>query len=337
MKTAIRYGLGAALAGALAIGTALAQGATQGNPSDSSAGTGSGSPNSVGKGDTGRTSDSASTGSGSKSTDTSSGMTGSTGSSDTATGGAGASAGTSGTATGTASAGKKVDRKTQDAIEKLHAGNQAELQMAQLASQSASSPDVKAFADQMQTDHSQMDQQLTSQAQTLGVSPEGKTFQKETDNAQKDMKKLQSKTGTDFDKAYMSQMVKDHEKDLKEAKNAAKDTQKSHPELASTFQEAQTKIQGHLDHAKQVEKSLKSGGGSASSASGSSTMGTGSANQSPHDATAQPKGSDTMKSGGRGDTGGPTPGGQDRSTGGSGSTVTPGGGEKGTSSDSGTK
>jgi putative membrane protein len=338
MKTVIRFGLGAALAGALAVGTALAQGNTQGNPGGASSGTGSGAPNSVGAGDTSRTGDSPSTGSGSKSTDTSSGMSGSTGSSDTATGGGGASAGSSSTAAGTASAGKKVDRKTQDDIEKLHAGNQAEIQLAQLASQNASSPDVKAFADQMQTDHQQMDQQLTSQAQTLGVSPEGKTFQKETSSAQKDMKKLQSKTGKDFDKAYMSQMVKDHEKDLKAVKGAVKDAQKNkHTELASTFEDAQTKIQSHLDHAKQVEKSLKSGGGTASSGSSSSSMGTGSANQGGHDPSEKPKGSDSMKSGNRGDTGGPTPGGQDRGTNPSGSSVTPGGGEKGTSSDSGTK
>ena len=79
-------------------------------------------------------------------TRTSSGMTGSTGSSDAATGGGGASAGTSSTATGTGSAGKKLDKKLQDGLEKLHADNQAEIQMAQVAAQSAQSPDVKQFA-----------------------------------------------------------------------------------------------------------------------------------------------------------------------------------------------
>jgi putative membrane protein len=333
MKTMIRYGLGAALAGALTLGSAWAQSST----GAAGSGTGSGSPDSVGKGDTGRTgNDVSSGGSPSKSTDTSSGMTGSTGSSDQATGGGGASAGASGTATGTSSAGQKVDKKLQDELEKIHAANQAELQLAQLGSQNAQSPEVKQFAEQMQTDHQQLDQQLTSQAQTMGVSLEGKTFEKETHSAQKDLQKLQSKTGKDFDKAFMDRMVKDHEKDLKEVKDTAKDAQKGkHTELASALQQAQTQIQGHLDHAKQVQKSLKSGS-SASRSGASSTMGTGSANQSTHDPSAQPKGSDTMKSGGRGDTGGPTPGGQDRATG-SGSTVSPGGGEKGTSSDSGTK
>jgi putative membrane protein len=337
MKNLIRHGLGAALAGALALyGMAQAQSNTGAGAAGSS--TGSGSPDAVGKGDTGRPSDSVSGGSSAKgsSSSTSSGMTG-TGSSDTATGGAGASAGSSSTATGASSAGQKIDKKLQDRLEKIHAANQAELQMAQLGTQNAQSPDVQQFATQMQTDHQQLDRQLTQQAQTMGVSLEGKTFQKETESAQKDLQKMQSKTGKDFDKAYMDRMVKDHEKDLKEVKDTAKDAQKGkHTELASALQEAQTTIQTHLDRAKQVQKSLKSGG-TASSASGSSSMGTGSANQPTHDPSAQPKGSDTMKSGSRGDTGGPTPGGQDRSTAPSGSTVTPGGGEKGSSSDSGTK
>jgi putative membrane protein len=331
MKNMIRYGLGAALAGALALGTAFAQG-TQGDPGKTGEGTGSGSPNSVGKGDTGRTSDSASTGSGKSSSDTSSGMTGSTGSSDSATGGGGASAGTSSTAAGTASAGKKVDKKVMDDLEKLHAGNQAELQLAQTAQQNAQSPDVKQFAQQMQTDHQQMDEQLTTSAQTAGVtSLEGKTFQKETQSAQKDMQKLTSKTGQGFDKAYMDQMVKDHEKDLKEVKGAVKDAQKSHQnELASTLQAAQAKIQSHLDMAKQVQKSLGKGG-TASSSSGSSSMGTGSSSSGSSDTSK-------VHSGSRGDTGGPTPGGADRgSSTGTGSSVTPHGGEQGTSSDSGTR
>ena len=132
--------------------------------------------------------------------------------------------------------------------------------MAQLGTQNAQSPDVKQFAQQMQTEHQQMDEQLTQTAQTMGVTLEGKDFQKQQKDATKDMEKLQSKTGKEFDKEFMSRMVKDHEKDVKEVKDAAQDAQKGkHTELASTLQAAQTQIQGHLDHAKQVQKSLDQG------------------------------------------------------------------------------
>lgn len=337
MKTVIRYGLGAALAGALALGgAARAQTDVKNGPAGTA--TGSGSPESVGQGDTGRQGSSASSGGAASQGDTSSGMTGSTGSSDQATGGGGASAGTSGTATGTSSAGPKLSKSLQDKLEKLHSDNQAEMEQAKLAAENAQSPDVKQFAEKVQSDHQQLDQKLTDQAQTLGVSLEGKTFQKEQQSAQKDTQKLQSKTGKDFDKAYLSQMVKDHKKDAKEVGSARKEAQKQHQaELASLLQQAETGINGHLHHAQQLEKSAKSGG-TASGSTGSSSMGTGSSSGAGGSATnpsEQPGGAGSMHSGSRGDTGGPTPGGQDTSSGGS--QTTPGGGAKGTSSDSGTK
>jgi putative membrane protein len=232
------------------------------------------------------------------------------------------------------SAGQKLDKKELSRLETLHAGNQAEIQMGQLGSQNAQSNEVKSFAQQMQTDHQQMDQDLTQAAQSAGASSlEGKDFQKAQKSAMNDMKKLQGKTGADFDKAYMSQMVKDHQKDLKEIKAAVKDAQKKNPELASALQQGETKVQSHLDQAKQVQESLKKGGASASSASGSSTSGTGSA--APQE---QPSGANPH-SGSRGDTGGPTPGGADRgsssSGSSSGSSTGGAGGAAGTSSDQG--
>jgi putative membrane protein len=234
MKNAIRLGLAAGLAGALALlGSAQAQ----------------------------------------------QGSSGGSGSYDTATGGGGSSASSGSTMAGAPSAGKKLDQKLQDQLEKIHAGNQGELQMAQLGAQNAQSPEVKQFALKMQSDHTKMDRQLTQQAKTLGVSLEGKAFQKEQQSAAKELQKLQSKTGKDFDKAYMSRMVKDHENDLKEVGKAAKEAQKEkQTELASALQTAHTQIQSHLDSAKQVQKSLSKGGAAASS--GASSSGTGSSGTS---------------------------------------------------------
>ena len=251
MKNLTRFGLAAGLAGALALlGSAQAQNTKEG-PAGS--GTGSGAPEGVGQGDTGRMGQSPSSG-------PAAGDTGSkamTPSSDRATGGAGASASASDTATGAPSAARKLDKGLEEKLEKIHAANQAEIQVAQLGATNAQSPDVKEFAQKMQSSHETMDQQLTQQAQTMGVSLEGKTFQKEQQSATKDMEKLQSKTGQDFDKAFMSRIVKDHPKASKEVKGAASDAKKQkQPELASMLQEVETQMQGHLTHAKQLEKSV---------------------------------------------------------------------------------
>ncbi len=320
MKNMIRFGLATGLAAAIAaFGVAGAQTST-GQPGS---GTGSGSPDSVGKGDTGRSGSSTSSG-GSTSSDRSSGSsaTGSTGSS-------GATAGSASTG-----AGQKVDKKLQERLEKIHAGNQAELQLAQLGAQNAQSPDVKQLAQAMQTEHQQMDQKLTQTAQSMGVSLEGKDFQKRQADAKKDAEKLQSKTGKDFDKEFMSRIVKDHESSVKEVKDAASDAQKGkHQELASLLQQTQTQIQGHLDHAKQVQKSLDQSGqqrqGRRPTESGSSTGSSGAMGGS----TGSSGSSDKPASGSRGDTGGPAPGPADRGSPGS----NPSGGAAGTSSDPGTR
>ena len=286
MKNINRWGLAAGLVAALALqGTAQAQGAS-GGPSPSDR-------TSSGQSDSGR-------------------------SGSTASGGTGSTAGS--TAAG------KVDKKLQERLEKIHAANQAELQMAQLGAQNAASPDVKQLAQQMQGAHQQMDQQLTQTAQTMGVTLEGKEFQKEQQDATKALQKLQSKTGKDFDKDFMSRIVKDHEKDAKEVKDAAIDAQKgNHPELVSMLQQTQTQLQSHLDHARQVQKSLDQGaqrqgrrpsGPSGMSDTGTTPGSTGSGSQSG--------------SGSRGDTGGPPPSGASQGPGG---TPGPSGGASGTSSE----
>jgi putative membrane protein len=240
MKNLIRSGLAAALAGALALGgLALAQ---QGTQPGSAGGTSSG---------------------------------GAAGSSDTASGGAGSTAGSGSTASGAPSASPKIDKKLQGKLEKIHADNQGEMQLAQVAAQNAQSPDVKQFAEQMALDHQKLDGKLTDVVQNMGGSLEGKNFQKEQQANAKEAQKLQSKTGKDFDKAYMSRMVKDHKKDIKAVKSATKSAQKANaPELTALLQGAQTGMQKHLDHAKQIQSSLKKGG-SSTSGTGSSGGGTG--------------------------------------------------------------
>ena len=54
--------------------------------------------------------------------------------------------------------------------------------------------------------------------------------------------------------------VKDHEKDVKEVKKTAEEAQKANqPELASLLQRAETAVESHLEHAKQIEQSLQKG------------------------------------------------------------------------------
>lgn len=160
-----------------------------------------------------------------------------------------------------ASGEQKIDRKLEERLQKIHASNQAELHMAKLGQQQARSPEVKEYAQQLEQDHQKLDQELQQTAQSAGVQLEGEAFQKQQKDAMKDMDKLTKKSGQDFDKEFVSHMVKDHKKDLDAVKDASKQAKKDkHAELASTLDQAQTTLQGHLDRAKSLESSLKSSG-----------------------------------------------------------------------------
>jgi putative membrane protein len=346
MKKLIRWGLAAGLAAALGLYfDAQAQSSTGGTGTSGSSGTAGSRGDTGGPPPSGSTdpsgSQAGSSGSGSSATGSTSPQGGAAGTSSdpgarpdaaggTATGSSGA---TGSAASGQASTGRtggqgKIDKGLQERLEKLHAMNQAELQAAQLGAQNAQSPEVKQFAEQMQNDHQRADQKLTETAQSAGAtSLEGETFQKESEKHKKELDKLQSKTGADFDKAFMSRMVKDHESAVKEAEKAAKDAKKgNHTELASMLEQSHSGMKGHLQHAKQLEKSVDQRGEQRQGRRPpGATGGTGAGSDSGS--------SGSMGAGSRGDTGGPSPSGKDSSS--ADKQTTPQGGAAGTSSDSG--
>jgi putative membrane protein len=168
----------------------------------------------------------------------------------------------------------KVDKKLQEAIQKIHAANQAEVHMGQMGQQQASSPEVKEYAQKLEQDHQKADEKLTQAAQSAGIMLEGKGAQAKLKDAEKAMKKLQGKSGQEFDKEFVSMMVKDHEKDIKEVEKASKDAKKQHQdELASVLDQAATGMKGHLEQAKQLKDTVGKGKSARGATTGSTSTG----------------------------------------------------------------
>jgi len=87
----------------------------------------------------------------------------------------------------------------------------AEVALSNAALQRAQSAEVRQFAQQMVTDHTAVNQELTQLVSTKGVTlPTGLT-----DKQQRDLNKLNGRSGADFDREYMKTMVSDHEKAVK--------------------------------------------------------------------------------------------------------------------------
>lgn len=191
--------------------------------------------------------------------------------------------GTGSAGSGTAAGGERSGSQTalkgdlEEKIQELHAANQAEVQLGQLGMQTAQSPEVKQYAQKLVQDHQKNDEKLQQIAQTIGVNLEGEKFQDKQKKAQEHLSDLREKQGSKFDKEFMSLMVKDHEKDVKEVEKAAKEARKqNHTELASFFETTHTGLQGHLQEAERIEKSLDRAEGQARTGSPAGEQGTGS-------------------------------------------------------------
>ena len=136
----------------------------------------------------------------------------------------------------------------KDFVHSALEGGMAEVQMGQLATQKGSSDDVKQFGQKMVQDHTQMGEQMKQIAQQLGVSePKGLSKKDKAEVA-----KLNSLSGSEFDKAYIAAMLKDHKKDLSDFRAEAQNTQ--NPAIKQVAEQGAQVIDQHLQMAEQLAK-----------------------------------------------------------------------------------
>jgi putative membrane protein len=129
-------------------------------------------------------------------------------------------------------------------------GGMAEVETGKLAAQNATDPDVKAFGQQMVDDHGKANEQLKSIAEKENLTLP--TTMSAKHQAMYDM--LKTKTGADFDKAYVKAMMKDHTEDVKEFK---KESDNGKDEQIKGFAaETLPIIQGHLEKIKGIQSKM---------------------------------------------------------------------------------
>ena len=130
-------------------------------------------------------------------------------------------------------------------------GGMAEVKLGQYAADNASNAEVKKFGKQMVSDHTKANKQLQGLAKEKGIDvPEMMSTE---DQALVD--KLTMLKGDDFDKAYVTAMVSDHEKDVSDFQKEADNG--SDPQLKAWAGKTLKVLQMHLQHAQKVDKDLK--------------------------------------------------------------------------------
>lgn len=125
------------------------------------------------------------------------------------------------------------------------AGNQAEVQLAQLAQQKASSQGVKDLAQAIEQHHEMANTKLTAIATQVGASNNQTALKPQHKQLHDKLSKLE---GDAFDRAYASEMVKEHQKDIQKYEKASKQLQ--HEALKSYATETLPTLKEHLDMAR---------------------------------------------------------------------------------------
>lgn len=127
-------------------------------------------------------------------------------------------------------------------------GGMAEVKLGELAQEKGASSTVKEFGKRMETDHSKADDRLKSVASKDNISLPSDMSAK--DRATYD--RLSKLSGTEFDRAYALDMVKDHESDVAAfKKEAANGTNADMKQFAS---ETLPTLEDHLKLARDMEK-----------------------------------------------------------------------------------
>ncbi|MFZ0200657.1 MAG: DUF4142 domain-containing protein [Candidatus Sulfotelmatobacter sp.] len=141
---------------------------------------------------------------------------------------------------------EKVSASDKKFVKQAAEGGMAEVELGKLAAEKASNPDVKKFGQRMVDDHTKVNDQLKEVASSQGIDLPDKLTAKD-EMTKEHLSKL---SGEQFDRAYMSDMVKDHTQDVADFQresNSATD-----PAVKQFAQKTVPILEDHLKEAKEI-------------------------------------------------------------------------------------
>ena len=148
---------------------------------------------------------------------------------------------------------QKIDNADAAAMKQLAQTSLAEIESGKLAAAKAQSPDVKQFGQKVAADHAKMLEDLRRLAKAKGVAlPDALSLR---DLVEK--KKLERRSGAEFDRFYMQEMVKEIENDLKETQDLA--AKAKDPDFRAAAAQANSRIREHLQLAQRIARGAAAG------------------------------------------------------------------------------
>ena len=138
------------------------------------------------------------------------------------------------------------EREAAMAIQGMIQANLAEVEAGRIASQKAQQPEVKKFAERMVQDHGRKLEDLKALAEKKGVAAPNQP----SGEQQAMLKKLQAASGEEFDRVYMSEMVKAHGEVLQSTRKVAREAKD--PDLRAAAQKSAPGTEEHLKMAREI-------------------------------------------------------------------------------------
>lgn len=138
--------------------------------------------------------------------------------------------------------------------------NQVDIDAGKLAAERAASPDVRAFASVMVTDHSAVNEQAVELVTRLQVTPEeSETSRALAEGGETHRANLRELDGPAFDRVYVDHEVAYHQQVI-DALDATLIPGAWHPDLRALLVSVRPAFLAHLEHAKQLQIRLRADG-----------------------------------------------------------------------------
>jgi putative membrane protein len=148
----------------------------------------------------------------------------------------------------------KLNEKDLTFVKNAAKGGKMEVDLGKFAAEKAANDDVKKFGQHMVEDHSKANDQLQKLAEGKSIDLKDSNDQAQKE-MQEEMDKLSKLSGPAFDKAYIDDMVEDHEKDVKEFEDAASSAMD--PDVKFWASSTLPTLREHLKMAKETQEKLK--------------------------------------------------------------------------------
>ncbi|MEO8822299.1 MAG: DUF4142 domain-containing protein [Ginsengibacter sp.] len=134
--------------------------------------------------------------------------------------------------------------------------DQIDIDYAAIAKEKSKNKDVLAFAATMAKDHGDVNKQAVALATKLGVTPQDNPItQSLLSQAATTKEMLNSKSGVDFDIAYVNNEVAYHKAAIDVVQNTLI-PDATNPELKALLESALPIFKGHLEHAEKIQAAL---------------------------------------------------------------------------------